>query len=191
VFNIILTSTKINQNLPGISQPDQPQRKTAFNDPTIQPSNPMTTLIHQRVELAQKGQNPTVLCKMDSGWAVFGDVQVLNGYCLLLPDPVVPSLNDMPVENRVTFLLDMSIIGDAILEVTGAARINYEILGNSEPALHVHIIPRYSAEPPELRAGPVWFYDWSQAPKHNAIIHRALKERITMAIEKRLRNLKS
>jgi hypothetical protein len=29
---------------------------------------------------------------MESGWAVFGDVQVLNGYCLLLPDPVVPTL---------------------------------------------------------------------------------------------------
>jgi hypothetical protein len=52
----------------------------------------MPTLIHRRVEAARKGENPTVLCRMESGWAVFGDVQVLNGYCLLLPDPVVPTL---------------------------------------------------------------------------------------------------
>jgi diadenosine tetraphosphate (Ap4A) HIT family hydrolase len=140
--------------------------------------------------MARQGQNPTVLCRMASGWAVFGDVQVLNGYCLLLPDPVVPTLNDLSLAERLTFLRDMSLIGDAILEVTGATRINYEILGNGEPALHAHIIPRYSAEPPELRTGPVWFYDWSQAPKHNPIVHRALKERLTMAIEKRLRELK-
>ena len=34
-------------------------------------------------------------------------------------------------------------MGDAILEVTGAARINYEIARQQRPALHVHIIPRY------------------------------------------------
>ena len=41
----------------------------------------------------------------------------------------------------------MATIGDALLEVTGAFRINYEILGNLEPALHAHIIPRYLNEP--------------------------------------------
>ena len=27
---------------------------------------------------------------VDSGWAVLGDPQITRGYCLLLPDPVVP-----------------------------------------------------------------------------------------------------
>jgi diadenosine tetraphosphate (Ap4A) HIT family hydrolase len=146
----------------------------------------MTTIIHQRVELAQKGQNPTVICKMESGWAVFGDVQILNGYCLLLADPVPPSLNDMPIPEREKFLRDMSIIGDALLEVTGAARINYEILGNSDKALHAHIIPRYDAEPEELRKGPVWFYDWSKAPKFEPQKQKPLMEKISAAILRRL-----
>ncbi len=64
----------------------------------------MPTLIHRRVEAARKGENPTVLCRMESGWAVFGDVQVLNGYCLLLPDPVVPTLNDLDIAAREKFL---------------------------------------------------------------------------------------
>ncbi len=144
------------------------------------------TLIHDRVFLAQKGQNPTVLCKMPSGWAVFGDVQVLNGYCLLLPDPVVPSLNDLSPEQRARYLLDMSIIGDALLEVTGAWRINYEILGNSDPALHAHIIPRYAAEPDERRKNPIWFYPWDEAPRFHPEKHRPLMEKIRAAIEKRL-----
>jgi diadenosine tetraphosphate (Ap4A) HIT family hydrolase len=147
----------------------------------------MPTLIHRRVETARKGENLTVLCRMEAGWAVFGDVQVLNGYCLLLPDPVVPTLNDLDESGRVKFLRDMTIIGDAILEVTGAARINYEILGNSEPALHVHIIPRYEAEPEDLRRGPIWFYDWSKAPKFDPAIHKPLMDKLRAAIEKRVK----
>jgi diadenosine tetraphosphate (Ap4A) HIT family hydrolase len=147
----------------------------------------MPTLIHRRVETARKGENPTVLCRMESGWAVFGDVQVLNGYCLLLPDPVVPTLNDLDSRERIKFLRDMVLIGDAILEVTGAVRINYEILGNSEPALHVHIIPRYEAEPEDLRRGPIWFYDWSKAPKFDPAMHKPLMDKLRAAIEKRVK----
>jgi diadenosine tetraphosphate (Ap4A) HIT family hydrolase len=147
----------------------------------------MNTLIHRRVEAAQRGENPTVLCRMESGWAVFGDVQILNGYCLLLPDPVVPTLNDLDGPGRVKFLQDMVLIGDAILEVTGASRINYEILGNSEPALHVHILPRYDAEPNDLRRGPVWFYDWSKAPSFDPVNHKPLMDKLRAALEKRVK----
>jgi diadenosine tetraphosphate (Ap4A) HIT family hydrolase len=147
----------------------------------------MTTLIHRRVESARKGENPTVLCRTESGWAVFGDVQVLNGYCLLLPDPVVPTLNELDDTRRSAFLRDMVLIGDAVLEVTGATRINYEILGNSEPALHVHIVPRYEAEPEDLRRGPIWFYDWSKAPQVDLATHKPLMDRLRAAIEKRVK----
>lgn len=149
----------------------------------------MTTLIHQRVELARRGQNPTVFGRLPSGWAVLADVQVLNGYCLLLPDPVVPTLNDLTLEERQAFLRDMSLLGDAILEVTSADRINYEILGNSDPALHAHIIPRFNAEPENLRRGPVWFYDFSQAPRldlENNASHRRLKPGLAEALSKRI-----
>jgi hypothetical protein len=63
------------------------------------------------------------------------------------------------MEGRTTFLQDMNILGDALLEVTGAARINYEILGNREAALHAHVFPRFATEPEEKRCKPVWFYD--------------------------------
>jgi len=72
------------------------------------------------------------------------------------------------------------------LEVTGAARINYEILGNSEKALHAHIIPRYEAESEELKKGPVWFYDWSLAPRFDVQRHKLLMDAIRAAIEKRI-----
>ena len=52
----------------------------------------------------------------------------------------------------------MAAIGDALLEVTDAARINYEILGNKDPALHAHVFPRYACEASDKRHGPVWGY---------------------------------
>jgi diadenosine tetraphosphate (Ap4A) HIT family hydrolase len=132
-------------------------------------------LIADRVELARRGANDAVICRLPSGWAVMGDVQFLPGYCLLLPDPVVASLNDLDDARRAEYLRDMTQLGDAILHATSADRINYEILGNSEPELHTHLFPRYATEPPELRRMPAWFYDWSAAPRYDAERHAGLR----------------
>lgn len=109
----------------------------------------MSTLVHQRVEMARAGTNPTVICRVSSGWIVLGDTQILPGYSLLLPDPVVPDLNALEEPQRIEFLREMAILGDALLDVTGAYRINYEILGNLDQALHAHVTPRYASEPEE------------------------------------------
>lgn len=143
----------------------------------------MPTLIHRRVEEARQGTNPTVICRVPSGWVVLGDVQFLRGYCLLLPDPVVPDLNALPMEQRIGFLQDMTILGDALLQVTGAIRINYEILGNSEAALHAHLFPRYVTEPEEKRLKPVWFYDWQSAPLFDLKRDQPLMDKIAAAIK--------
>lgn len=124
----------------------------------------MPTAIDAQVEAARNGTLPRVIARMASGWAVLGDPQITRGYCLLLPDPVVPDLNSLSGEARDLFLRDMAALGDAVLVVTGAQRINYEILGNVEPALHAHVIPRHADEDPELRRQAVWLHDWSLAP---------------------------
>lgn len=140
-------------------------------------------LITERVELARNGANDKVICRMASGWAVMGDVQFLPGYCLLLPDPVVASLNDLDAEARATYLLDMARIGDAVLQATDALRMNYEILGNSEPELHCHIFPRYAAEPDDKRRMPAWFYDWKNAPPYAEALHGPLRKALAQLLE--------
>lgn len=141
------------------------------------------SLISQRVEMARNGSNDKVICRMASGWAVMGDVQFLPGYCLLLPDPVVPSLNDLDAEARAVYLLDMARLGDVVLAVTGALRMNYEILGNSEPELHCHLFPRYATEPDDKRKMPVWFYDWKTAEPYAEDVHGALRLKIAQMLE--------
>jgi len=121
------------------------------------------TEIHKKVAAARDGRDPAVIARLGSGWALFGQQQFVRGYCLLLPDPVVPQLNDLTAEARGHYLQDMVRLGDAVLRATGAARINYAILGNQEPALHAHVIPRFSDEPDELRTQHPWAYDWGAA----------------------------
>ena len=145
----------------------------------------MPTLIHQRVRQCRSGEYPKAICRLSSGWVVLGDVQFLPGYSLLLPDPVVPHLNEMEDELRRTFLYEMSVVGDVILEITGAVRINYEMLGNIEPALHAHIFPRFEDEPEELRLKPVWYYDWDNAPAFDVNRDKEIMQRIANALKQR------
>ena len=148
----------------------------------------MSTLIHQRVEAAQAGTNPTVICRMPSGWAVLCDVQFLRGYSLLLPDSVVVDLNALDKSKRAEYLLDMTILGDALLEVTGAYRINYEILGNLDPALHAHVVPRYITEPEEMRKGPPYLYDkdFRNSVKFDYKRDQELMKQIAESVRRRL-----
>ena len=140
------------------------------------------TAIHRQVEAARRGELPRVIGRLPSGWAVLGDPQITGGYCLLLPDPVVPDLNALVGDTRRQFLDDMARLGDAVLAVTGAERINYEILGNVEPALHAHIIPRHNSEDPAQRKQPVWLHDWSTAPAFSSDTHGELRRRLAAAL---------
>jgi diadenosine tetraphosphate (Ap4A) HIT family hydrolase len=130
------------------------------NDSATEPQ----TAIHEQVSAAREGREPRVIARLFTGWAVFGERQFVRGYALLLPDPVVPDLNALGARERIAFLSDMSRLGDALLKVTGAARINYAIFGNQQPALHAHVIPRYVDEPEALRTSQPWAYDWAAAP---------------------------
>lgn len=128
-------------------------------------TGPQDTAIHRRVDGLRAGNDPTFIARLESGWAVLGEQQFLKGYCLLLPDPVVGTLNELQGARRMQVLADAALLGDALLEVTGALRINYAIFGNQEPALHVHVIPRYAHEDPALRTAHPWSYDWNAAPR--------------------------
>ena len=143
------------------------------------------TAIHTQVIAAREGRDPRVIARLFSGWAVFGAQQFVRGYALLLPDPVVANLNALGARERIAFLSDMSRLGDALLKVTGATRINYAIFGNQDPALHAHVIPRYLDEPEGLRTAQPWAYDWSAAP----VFDRAAWQELASSLRRELTRL--
>lgn len=141
------------------------------------------TAIHRMVSACRGGAYPGCVAHLPSGWVILAERQVLPGYCLLLPDPVVPHLNALDGTARTTFLADMGIVGDALLALTGAIRINYAIFGNQEPALHAHVFPRYADEPAAQRMAQPWALDWAGAPAYSQEVYGELKGRLKEALE--------
>ncbi len=136
------------------------------------------SIVAQRVQQACNGGHPYLVARIKSGWFVLADRQILPGHCILLSDPVVGSINDLTELARQSFLADMILVGDALLAVTDSFRINYEILGNTDPALHAHIVPRYLSEQEEKRKMPVWLYDWNIAPEFSEKEHGQLQKNL-------------
>jgi ATP adenylyltransferase len=81
--------------------------------------------------------------------------QRFRGYCLLSfsawDATSIESLNDVEYN---AFMADLRIASKAIRTVCTPDHMNYELLGNSNPHLHWHIVPRYKTDP---RWGqPIW-----------------------------------
>ncbi len=146
----------------------------------------MSETIPDRIAAARRGENPMVVRKMRSGWAVMFNWQKLPGYLILLADPPVASLNDLTADARQQFLADMATLGDAVLKATGATRINYQILCNLDPFLHAHICPRYAWEEEKFRTAAPAAYDQSAGPFFDPHRHRKLMQQIKTAIDKLL-----
>lgn len=142
------------------------------NEPLLEPETP----IHRQVNDAREGREPRVIARLFSGWALFGEHQFVRGYVVLMPDPVVPTLNALGTKERIQFMVDMTRVGDALLKATGAVRINYAIFGNQDPALHAHVIPRYLDEPERFRTAQPWTYDWEAAPAFDRATFAELAE---------------
>ncbi len=141
---------------------------------------------HDRVGSAERGENPMVLARMRSGYAVIGDSQFLPGYCLLLASPWADKLSALTLERRGEFLLDMSVLGEAVESACrpqGLRQVNYEISGNREPFLHAHVWPRYEWEPEEYLSGPVGRYPRERRTderyQYSEAAHGELRARIT------------
>jgi diadenosine tetraphosphate (Ap4A) HIT family hydrolase len=142
---------------------------------------------NDRIASAHTGDNPLVMTKMRSGFAVIGDTQFLPGYCVLLPSTEFGSLEELDFHKRSEYLLDMSLIGEAILKVCKARRVNYSIYGNTDAYLHAHVFPRYNWEPEERIPNPVWHYPgekWCD-PKYqySDIEHGEMREKLTNKIQ--------
>jgi diadenosine tetraphosphate (Ap4A) HIT family hydrolase len=106
------------------------------------------------------------LCEDASkGMAMVGDLAVtraylqpsanFRGYCILVLKRHAVELDDLSPAERTALIEDVARVAHAIRLVCNPTKLNYEILGNVVPHIHVHIIPRYTADPAWDRAA--WF----------------------------------
>lgn len=109
------------------------------------------TAIHDRVDEFREGKSPYFIAKLETCWVAVSPRPLVPGHCVVYADPVVASVNDLDENTRMLYHRDVCRVGDALLKVTGAYRINYETMCNVAQSLHTHIYPRHLSEPEENR----------------------------------------
>lgn len=81
--------------------------------------------------------------------------QRFRGYSVLSFDPWdATSLEALSTEEYTAFFTDLRTASQAMRQALKPDHMNYELLGNTTPHLHWHIVPRYKSDP---RWGqPIW-----------------------------------
>ena len=95
-----------------------------------------------------------IACLKSSTLYLFAD-QRFRGYCLLIFDARHETMLDKLSESEYSdFSSDLRLSVKAIRAALNPDHVNLELLGNSSPHLHWHIVPRYKSDP---RWGqPIW-----------------------------------
>lgn len=118
-------------------------------------------LICNRIELIKRGTNPYFVKELETGYVVIGDHQHFRGYTLFLCKKHETELFRLPVDFKVKYMEEMSIVAEAVAKAFGAEKMNYELLGNGDTHLHWHLFPRRPGDLGQFGnqgKGPVWWY---------------------------------
>lgn len=78
------------------------------------------------------------------------------GRCILALDEHYEHFTELPDSLTTAYALDIKRAGAGVARATEAARINYEILGNTVPHLHCHVIPRSKRPRDPNPERPIW-----------------------------------
>jgi diadenosine tetraphosphate (Ap4A) HIT family hydrolase len=80
--------------------------------------------------------------------------QAFEGYTFLTLRWHEEELYELADKDRKQFLEDMSLVAKALSIAFKPDKMNYELLGNSMPHLHWHLVPRYTSDP--MWGRPIW-----------------------------------
>ncbi|MEW6280783.1 MAG: HIT family protein [Candidatus Eremiobacterota bacterium] len=69
------------------------------------------------------------------------------GRCLLVLNEHHDDFSTLNPELTARFVADVQLVGRAIRTALSPVRVNYALLGNAEPHVHFHLIPRYPDDP--------------------------------------------
>lgn len=70
----------------------------------------------------------------------------------------VPDPTELNADELMAWWNDIAVVAQAITSTYRPCHLNYQILGNSVPHVHVHVLPRYLDDPAPGRplVGPIW-----------------------------------
>ena len=96
----------------------------------------------QRIELIAQNKNQNFILELQTGYVVLADNQDYSGYTIFICKIHAHELHELSDNFRTDFLREMSLVSEAVFKCFQPKKLNYELLGNLDPHLHWHIIPR-------------------------------------------------
>ncbi|MFQ5869950.1 MAG: HIT family protein [Candidatus Zixiibacteriota bacterium] len=98
----------------------------------------------QKILSRELESHPRKVADLQVSTAILSSNQICRGYCELIYNRGhVTELFRLSTEERRLFCEDLNRLAEAIYDGLQPHKLNYELLGNSVPHLHWHLIPRY------------------------------------------------
>ena len=133
----------------------------------------------------REGPNPEVpggllVADLPTSVAVLSADQYYRGYTIVVAKTHATELFELADEEGAAFVDDMRRVARAVAEAFAPRKMNYELLGNTVPHLHWHVVPRYAWDENPKR--PIW--EHTHEPR---LLETADYEEIAAAVRSRLR----
>jgi diadenosine tetraphosphate (Ap4A) HIT family hydrolase len=103
--------------------------------------------------ICRPGWSDRALLELDASWLVSSSgPSVLPGYCAVFTKRHVIEPFELSPAERSAWWNDCMVVASAVKQVFHAAKMNYEIHGNTIEHLHLHVFPRFAGDAFEGRA---------------------------------------
>ncbi|MBK7950482.1 MAG: HIT family protein [Deltaproteobacteria bacterium] len=122
-----------------------------------------------------------VIAELETGDLAHYSDRDFPGRCVIVVREHAEKLEELAPEFLTRLMLDVTRAGRAIRKATGAPRINYAVLGNVMPHIHVHLVPRGMPADQKGTETP-----WGPPPKSEPVAPEEaarLRTRIASALE--------
>jgi phosphoribosylglycinamide formyltransferase-1 len=100
-----------------------------------------------------RGAPKDILLELEASWVTVNEDAPMRGYACLVFRRHAVELHDLTETEGTVFMRDIRRLSAALQKITGAAKLNYEVHGNTLPHLHMHFYPRYPGDP--FEGGPI------------------------------------
>ncbi|HEX9341758.1 MAG TPA: HIT family protein [Thermoplasmata archaeon] len=97
--------------------------------------------------ICRRGRPLDVVAVLSSAWVSAPPRAALPGYVAVVSKRHVVEPFELPVAAGFAFWQDVLLVSKALADLLAPVKMNYEIHGNTIPHLHVHLYPRFQADP--------------------------------------------
>lgn len=104
-------------------------------------------LFCKEIAKARDGKNEYFVAELKTGYVFLSWHQYFEGYAIFAYKDHVSELHQLENDSADEFLHEMRIVVEAVQHAFNPKVLNYAKLGNKDPHMHWHIIPRYGTDP--------------------------------------------